>query len=142
MAITPTQRSLKKLRDEGYAPEVVERWNAYAKIRHDLWNCLDIIAVNGRGVVGVQTTSGSALSARLAKLRLNPLVPLILASGIRIELHGWRKLRNRSTKKSTRWECRVIELTAELLNPRDPNNLDMFHENQAHVDSVTQGLAS
>lgn len=140
---SPTQRSLKRLRDAGFHPEVVERWNAYAKIRHDLWNCLDIIAVNGTRIVGVQTTSGSALSARLAKLRKNPLVPMILASGVRIEIHGWRKLRSRAKKPHReRWECRVVELTAELLNPRDPDTIDMFENNQAPADSAAQGLPS
>lgn len=136
---TPTQRSLQKLRNEGYVPEVVERYNKFARVRHDLWNCLDILAVNGRDVVGVQTTSGSNLANRVSKLRKNPTVPLILASGIRIELHGWRKLRVRGTKKAQRWECRVVELTPDILNPRDPNNLDMFQENQPPVDSVVLG---
>lgn len=136
---SPTQRSLHKLRNEGYEPAVVEHWNPFAKIRQDLWNCLDIIAVDGRGVLGVQTTSGANLSHRLAKMRNNPLLPIIMASGIRVEIHGWRKLRSRGKTKREKWECRVLELTPELLNPRDPNTLDMWQQNQAPVDTVTQG---
>lgn len=137
---SPTQRSLQKLRNEGYDPAIVEHWNPFAKIRQDLWNCLDIIAVDGSGVLGVQVTSGAHVANRLTKLRKNPLVPVIMASGIRIEIHGWRKLRSRAKKKvRERWECRVVALTPELLNPRDPNNLDMFQDNQAPADSLTQG---
>jgi hypothetical protein len=37
MAISPTQRTLKKLRDSGDYPlvAIVERWNAFAKIRQE-----------------------------------------------------------------------------------------------------------
>lgn len=138
---TPTQRSLKKLRDEGYEPWIVERYNSFSQTRLDLWNALDIIAINGRDVVGVQTTSGANLAQRVAKLRQNPLMPLILASGIRVELHGWRKLRSRAKKRKVRphWECRVIVLTPDLLNPRDPNTLDMSTKNQSPADSVAAG---
>lgn len=136
---SPTQRSLQKLRNEGYEPAIVEHWNPFAKIRQDLWNCLDLIAVNGSGILGVQTTSGAHVAHRVAKLRANPLVPVIMASGIRIEIHGWRKLRSRGKKPKERWECRVVALTPEMLNPRDPNPLHMFETNQAPADSVVQG---
>lgn len=130
---SPTQRSLLKLRNEGWHPAVVEHFNHFARIRQDLWNCLDLLAVNGKGVLGVQTTSGANLAQRMTKLRQNPLMPLILASGIRVELHGWRKVKLRRKSKAERWECRVVELTPAMLVQRDPNTLEMFSENQGHA---------
>jgi len=40
MPASPTQRTLKKLRDEVYLAQVVEKWNAFAKIRQDLFGII------------------------------------------------------------------------------------------------------
>ena len=44
--MSPTQRTLKRMRESGdYAlVKVVERWNAFARIRQDLWN-FDILGI-------------------------------------------------------------------------------------------------
>jgi hypothetical protein len=41
MATSPTQLSLKKLREEGYTVAVVEHWNSFARIRQDLFGFID-----------------------------------------------------------------------------------------------------
>tara|TARA_R110000851_G_scaffold93777_3_gene204164 strand:- start:1102 stop:1413 length:312 start_codon:yes stop_codon:yes gene_type:complete len=71
MAISPTQRTLKKLRDSGDYPlvAIVERWNAFAKIRQDLFGIIDLLAIDIKGnTVGIQVTSYSNVSARLKKM--------------------------------------------------------------------------
>ena len=71
MAISPTQRTLKRLRDSGDYPlvSIVERWNAFAKIRQDLFGIIDLLAVDSKGnTVGIQVTSYSNISARVNKM--------------------------------------------------------------------------
>ncbi len=68
LATSPTQLSLKKLREEGYTVQVVEYWNSFARIRIDLFGFIDIIALKGKEVLAVQTTSASNMSARCKKI--------------------------------------------------------------------------
>lgn len=89
--ITPTQRSKKYLENQGYTVAITERWNAFAKIRQDLFGIIDLLAIKPGEVLGVQTTSGSNVSARLQKIKAAPVHKTILASGIKIVVHGWAK---------------------------------------------------
>ena len=60
MAISPTARTLKKLKDSGDYPlvAIVERWNNWAKIRQDLFGIIDLLAIDSKGnTVGIQVTS-------------------------------------------------------------------------------------
>ena len=55
--MTPTQRSLKYLREQGYTVAIVERWNAFAKIRQDLFGFIDLLAIKPGETLAVQTTA-------------------------------------------------------------------------------------
>lgn len=101
---SPTQRSLKKLRDEGYKAAVTEHWNPFAKIRQDLFGIIDIVAVRAGNTLGVQTTSYSNMSARVKKILGNEVYPDLKAAGWKIICHGWRK------NKSGRWEVAEREV--------------------------------
>ncbi len=62
--MTPTQRTLKWLRDQGYLCGIVERFLAYAGThgkRQDLFSIIDIIAIKPGVTVGVQSC-GTAFS--------------------------------------------------------------------------------
>lgn len=63
--MTPTQRSLCKLRADGWLVAVVERWNPYARVRQDLFGFADLLAIKGNEVLAVQTTSGDHVAHRL-----------------------------------------------------------------------------
>lgn len=90
---TPTQLSKKLMESEGYLVGIVEKWNPHAKVRQDLWGFLDLLCVaDGKGVVGVQTTSASNMAARRNKIRAHTNYAAVEGAGIRIELHGWRKV--------------------------------------------------
>ena len=103
--MSPTQRSLKYLRDEGYTAAVVERWNPHARIRQDLFGFADVIAMRpGDQPLLIQITSGSNFSARAAKLAETETVAIALASGFDIEIHGWRKLKSNKGKWTLRKE--------------------------------------
>jgi hypothetical protein len=108
---SPTQRTLKLCRDTGWTVQVVEKWNPFAKIRQDLFGFIDLVAMNGANIIGIQATSGANVSSRVDKIKENPKSAEWLRSGGRLIVHGWRKL-----KSSGRWECREIEITLEMLS--------------------------
>lgn len=91
---SPTQRSLELLRSQGFVPYVVESYNAFARIRKDLYGFIDIVALHpGRtGLLGVQTTTGTNLSARITKAEGLKEYGLWIACGNSVEFHGWRKI--------------------------------------------------
>lgn len=103
--MTPTQRSLAALKEQGYFPVVVERWNAFAKIRQDLWGWCDILAIKKGEVLAVQVTSTSNVSARIKKIQDSETVGIVRDAGIRIEVHGWAK------NTSNRYVCRVVDIS-------------------------------
>lgn len=90
---SPTQRTLKYLRDQGYKADVVEYWNSFARVRRDLFGIIDIVAVKigCPGVLGVQATSYSNVSARIRKAKENTTLPVWIAAGNPFVIHGWRK---------------------------------------------------
>ena len=101
---SPTARTLAHLRAAGYPlVQVVERWNPYARIRQDLFGIIDVVAV-GADIVGVQATSGSNVSKRVAKITESEALPILRKAGIRVLVHGWRKVRGR-------WQLREVDLS-------------------------------
>lgn len=103
--MSPTQRTLKHLRDQGYPlVQVVERWNSFARRRIDLFGIIDVVAV-GADIVGVQSTSGSNVAARVAKITESEALPHLRKANIRVLVHGWTKRAN------GRYELREVDLS-------------------------------
>lgn len=105
--LSPTQLSLKLMRERGYLCQVVEHWNPFARIRQDLFGFIDVLCIKEGEVVGVQTTSRSNISTRYNKIKDHENVWWVLDSGIRILIQGWEK------NKSGRWEMREVEVRIE-----------------------------
>lgn len=105
---SPTQRSLKYLRALGYTAEVTEHWNHYTKRRHDLFGFVDIVALK-KTLVAVQTTSGTNVSKRIAKITADEKVRTKalawLEAGGEIHVHGWAVRGARGKRK--KWALRV-----------------------------------
>ena len=89
--MSPTQRSLKYLREQGYMAAVTERWNSFAHIRQDLFGIVDILAVRKGETLAVQCTSYSNVSERVNKIADHGATPKLRDAGWRIEVHGWTK---------------------------------------------------
>lgn len=107
--VSRTQRSLKKLRDEKWVAQVVERWNSFVRIRQDLFGFVDIIAVGPTGTMAVQVCAGQGdVAKHLAKIAAEPRAIACAAAGWKIVLHAWRKLGARGKRKM--WECAEIEV--------------------------------
>lgn len=103
--MTPTQRSLAQLRRDGYCCQVVEHWNPHARIRQDLFGCIDIIALRGAETLAVQTTT-TGVASRVKKIADNPNLPAMRAAGWTIHVHGWRK-----SARTRKWEQRVVDVS-------------------------------
>ena len=102
--MTPTQRSLKYLRDAGYTVAIVEHWNSFARIRQDLFGIIDLLAVRGTETLGVQTTSSTNVAARIRKLEESPMLSILREANWSIHVHGWRKVGNR-------WQVRSVDIS-------------------------------
>lgn len=102
---SPTQRSLKLLRDSDWDIEVVEKWIPGANIRRDLFGIIDLLGVKGMQTLGVQTTSYSNLSARLKKMGDSPMIGKLREAGWLLEAHGWKK------NKAGKWEVKVVDVS-------------------------------
>jgi len=91
MALSPTQRSLKYLREQGYFAQVVEHWVPGANIRRDLFGGIDIVALRAdrQGILGVQTTTRNNARARVQKILGIMELDAWMRAGNRIEVHGW-----------------------------------------------------
>lgn len=96
-------RSVAHLREQGYIVATVEYYNAYTKRKHDLFGCIDLLAIGNGETIAVQVTSKSNLSARRHKIEESEAYPEMLRSGWRIVLHGWYKEKNR-------WQLKEVEL--------------------------------
>lgn len=135
---SPTQRSLKWLRDRGYIAAVVEqnvripaKFNEPARVfKRDLFGFCDIVAVGKEfGSVYIQVTSASNQAARRTKIEESEFWPIILKAGNTIECHGWRKGGARGERKLwrlTRHQARIhgdgiqwLEMTENLEETSD-----------------------
>ena len=104
MATSPTQLTLKNLRERGYMSEVVEHWNSFARIRQDLFGIIDVIGVGNGETIAVQSTSYTNTSARQKKMMDSIALPEIRDANWKVEIHGWHKVKNR-------WKVRIIDLS-------------------------------
>lgn len=108
--MSPTQRTLKWLRNQGYTVAVVERWNPYAKVRQDLFGFIDLVAIRAgeNGVLAVQCTSGANHALRRNKIAEIPLAQTWLDVGCRIQIISWSKRGPRGKRKE--WTIRVEDV--------------------------------
>jgi hypothetical protein len=91
--MSPTQRTVAHLRELGYLPAIVEKWNPHARIRQDLWGWCDVLAVREGEVLAVQCTA-AGVAARVRKIAESETVAVVRKAGVRIEVHGWTKRAN------------------------------------------------
>jgi hypothetical protein len=123
---SPTQRSLARLRKEGYIVAVVEKWlplfgkkkpgepkkKGFGGIRVDLFGFADILGfrVSPPDFLLVQTTtnSGSNFTSRIRKCEENGVASAWKLAGGRIQIHGWSKRGARGKRKL--WEVKIHEL--------------------------------
>jgi len=117
--LSPTQRTLRYLREQGRICGIVERFNQYAGPfgqRSDLFGFIDIITLDPeKGIVGVQCTGQHGHADHRKKILEDCTEYAIawLKSGGVIELISWRKVKLARGGKAMRWQPRVEEITLE-----------------------------
>lgn len=109
--ISNTQRTLRFLKDKGMTAGMVERWlniPGYpgGGVRKDLFGFIDIIALSGKSIIGVQSC-GSSFAEHERTIKNEPLAKEWLLNGGEIMLVGWRKLKLKRGMKAMRWFPRV-----------------------------------
>jgi hypothetical protein len=115
---SPTQRTLKYLRENDWKACVVERWIERAKKRVDAFGFGDILAfVPGDSqTVLVQTTSATNHAAHRHKILDEPLARDWIRGGVgrEILLVSWRKSKVKRGEKAMVWKPRF-----EWFSPED-----------------------
>jgi carbonic anhydrase len=101
--MTLTLRSRKLLELSGYTVATVEYYNSFTKRKHDLFGCIDLLAIGNGETIAIQVTSKSNMSARIKKIEESPALPEMLKSGWKVIVHGWYK------NTSNRFELKSFE---------------------------------
>ena len=113
MSVSPTQRTIRELRNQGRKCAIVERYNAFVGphgVRQDLFGIIDVIALDPeRGVVGVQSCGQdfSAHERKFLEERAEECFDWLRTPGTALELWGWRKVKLKRGGKAVRWQPRI-----------------------------------
>jgi hypothetical protein len=109
--MSPTARSLAECRKRGWTAQVVERWNQYARVRVDLFGCIDLVALTRQGILAIQACAGGDHAKRMAKVLAEPRTKLWLGDGGRFEVWSWSKLGAVGKRKT--WQLRTSDVSQE-----------------------------
>lgn len=117
--MSPTQRTIRALRDQGIKCAIVEKWNSHVNKRQDLFQIIDVIGLDPeKGVLGIQCCAGSGFSKHVEKLtveRAQETSDWLSTPGTSLYIWGWRKLLKKRGGKAMIWQARVQEITLEDL---------------------------
>ena len=94
---SPTQRTLKRMRDSGdyKLVQVVEHWNPFGRVRQDLFGIGDILGISITGETHLlQVTSYSNMNARIKKLEDHESTPHLRDADWVLIVEGWKKEKN------------------------------------------------
>ena len=111
---SPTQRTLKAMREQGRICGIVERFQQYGGsfgVRQDLFGFIDIIVIDPvQGIVAVQSC-GMDFAGHVKKLteeRNEACYEWLKFSPC--ELWSWRKVKLKRGGKAMRWRPRIADL--------------------------------
>jgi hypothetical protein len=111
---SPTSRTLqycaKKL---GWPVGVVERRLPHTFTTVDLFGCIDVMAIAGDRIMGIQATTGAHHANRLAKSMAEPRLRAWLAAGALFEVWSWTLAG--AAGKQKRWTLRREALELKML---------------------------
>ena len=104
---------MSTLRDYRFTVAVVEKWNHVVGIRQDMMGILDIIAINARATIGVQSTSKAQMAAHRDKLRQADTTAFWMSGPRFLVLAGWSQAAPRCRWKPT-WERAVMNADGDV----------------------------
>ena len=96
---SPTAHTLQYLKANGVTVvEVVEKWIPCSPagfrgriIRKDLFDCIDIMAIQGSALLAIQSAAGASHAARLSKAMASPKIKAYLGTNNLFEVWTWSK---------------------------------------------------
>jgi hypothetical protein len=107
--ISPNARALAECRRRGWPAQTVEQRIPHTFITRDLFGVIDIVALAGPRIIGIQVTSGSNHAARIAKIAAEPRARAWCEAGGKIEVWSWSKRGAKGKRKV--WTMREQEWT-------------------------------
>ena len=137
--MTPTQRTLAECKRRGWIAAVVEKWNPHARIRQDLFGCIDIVAIvpalppkrctccaymagecmcgawdrdRDSTIIGIQACSGTDHARRRTKALAEPRLKAWLEAGARFEIWSF-------SKRGAQGKRKLWQLRAEAVHASD-----------------------
>lgn len=119
--MSPTERTLQWCRKQGWEADVAEKWIPQTKRRRDLFGFVDIVALTGEGIVGIQATSTPNVQARVKKIgaEVKDKAVAWLNSGGEIWVMGWKKYKQPVKRRYYRET--VIKLSLADLQQTEEN---------------------
>lgn len=124
MATSPTQRTIRALKDLGRICAIAEKWQMIPRhpaggVRKDLFGFIDVVSLDPeRGIVAIQSC-GQSFADHYRKITDSECTEAAiewLKCGGSIELWAWRKVKVKRGGKAMRWAPRVKEITMEDFN--------------------------
>ena len=128
MSQTPAQLTLAYMKKHGFTCAITERWNAFAKVRQDLFGGIDIVAIRKgvTGVTGIQCTTKHNMVERIKKIVALPQMRTWLEANNYLFVIGWYQ-----ETKGGRWMFSRVELRLnEEHQPYAANYTDSESENE------------
>lgn len=111
---SPTSRTLQHCEKKlGWIAGVVERRIPRVFITKDLFGCIDVVAIAGSQIVGIQATTGAHHADRRAKALAEPRLRAWLAAGAGFEIWTWSKRGEEGKRKL--WTLRREPLELRML---------------------------
>ena len=112
--MTPTQRTLKAMREQGRVCGIVEKYNAFVGkfgIRQDLFGFIDIIAIDPvQGIIAIQSC-GQDFAGHINKIQEERNEACFeWLKHAPVELWGWRKVKLQRGGKAMRWKPRIADI--------------------------------
>ena len=110
---SPSARAIAECESRDWPCGNVERYCSFSKKRHDLFGCIDLVALDDEpGCLGIQVTSGSNHSARVKKALAEPRILRWIQRGNRFEVWSYAKRGAAGARKL--WKLRVEPVTADM----------------------------
>lgn len=122
--LSPTQRTLRELRNQGRIVDTVERWIANPKypgggFRKDLFGFIDLICLDPQfGIIGIQSC-GKDFKGHIDKILDSECTENVIEwmkCGGQVEVWGWRKVKLKRGGKALIWKPRIAEIRWDGVN--------------------------
>lgn len=105
----PMQRIIALMKKKGYTTAIAEHFNPWGRVRVDLFGFIDLCCIQEGvcGVLAIQTTSSSNISARKIKIEVLPAAKTWLKTENGLWVIGFRK-NSKGRWIPTGWEAKIF----------------------------------